>query len=999
MKAPEPGIKKRCQEDLEIIQDLIDACERVDQNVRMEKDMLTRAGVLIKNEDYREVERLVGKLNSTLRHKTKISIIRESVGALSSFRQLCRVAEELDVLGDEDRELLEEVESDRNQTYSLANWKSMFNRCNDGIESVRRVLEDEYRCRMTELSEILEMGEEFDMERMDVDVLMELAREELDRNEYLNCYAFLSQAIAVNRKKLQIYLKYATELKKAERELVAFRERRTHVDISQLEHLIELSKETAKGGDFAGALEVVEKLSGHISRLRESGDARERISNIRLRILDLKDICPDHLDRRAIFLPIDAAITRAKVEFNREEYGSSLVILEDLGSELEKTDWHVRREYCLSLLNKCQELIKDVDLEIDPDSKSAIRIRGNIELAYELFTSEKYRDAGLKAELCYDQIRSLLKGEGEKFVNEAAGKLDRLLAGLRKHRLNTPELDELYNDFISRKERGEYLKCKPLISELEEKVHVRYRNFINRKLESIKDKIELAVDLGDEIDEMTSGLIIVQENFDNRNYERSLDILEKVTEKVDAKNSEILSIREELGTRLKKAGDTLAEMTRRGEDVEGLFKALEDIEHLVSEGNVIKARRVADKLDAAIYGMVDNQFLNIDVLRSEMKSMGLSKSDIFDNLMVGRQALAREQFFLAYSIAMDIKAAIRELERSLEEPPKPELQPEGMSADEAEIKPMEELGDVPKEVALVQTGRIEEEGLLISTDELVNVSGRGRTVPPGPATPAASGRDETPDIVRLATEAKDLLDVLTGRGVDIGYLEREIEQAMRYVEMDQWDDARKHLERCIGQAKNDMEQTGTMVSSKELRKLIDKGFEDLAENDSKGIVMGKARKALERANFQMKMGDLEGTRTSMREFKVIYETKVGQYEDLVDEIAHIQTKLSQLSKENVDVGFSRNLFNNIKDLTREGQYTRALDLCEQCRDELARREEYVKGQTRKGPQIISASGPEGAGAGGEEKIQCSNCGRMVDKPTDSFYSTVICPDCGTVNVS
>jgi len=996
MKALETGKKKKCQENLEIVQDLIDACERVEQDVRPEKEMLSRANDLMKREDYNEVERLLEKMNRTLRHKTKTSIIRESVKALSGFRRLCRVAGDLGVLKNKDRDLMESIEADRNFSMSLEDWKGIFNRCNDGIESVRRVLEDEYRHRMNEISDALEMGEEYDMEVLDVDVLLELAREELDRNEYLNCYDFLSPAIDVNKKVLQTYIGYANEIRKAERDLKAFKEEGKLVDISQLEQLIELARDAAKGGDYGGALEVVKNLTGHIARLRESGDARERISNLRLRVLDLKDICPDHLDKRGIFSSLDSFITKAKVEYNSEEYISALSILDEASGELEKVDRHVRREYCLSLLNKCQELIKDVDLEIDPESKRAARIRESIEMAYELFTIEKFGDASLKAELCYDQIRTLLRGEGEKYISASAGKLEKLLDGLREHRLDTPELDELYERFETLRAKGNYLKCKPLVTELEDKVHIRYRNFINRKLEAIKDKIELAVDLGDEIDELTSGLIIVQENFDNRNYEKSLEILDRVTEKVDAKNTEIISIKEDLATRLKKATDTLSEMTRRGEDVEGLFKALENIESLVDEGNIVKARRVCDKLDAAIYGTIDNHFLNIDVLKTEMEGMGLKTEGIFDNLVVGRQALARDQYFLAYSIAMDIKGAIKELERSLLDPPGPDFMADEPAPPKTpEMEPEEDAREVPREVSLVPVGRIEEEGILKSTDELVNISVGGREQA---SEGVGRGNEESgaPDIVKMATEAKELLDVLTGRGVDIGYLEREIELAMRHVELDEWGEARKHLELCIEQAKEDLAEKGSTEGVKELRERIDRGFDTLASKEGKGIVLGKARKALERANFQMKMGDIDGARSSLREFDLVLETKEGQYEDLVDEISHIQTKLSQLMRENVDVGFSRNLFDNIKTLTREGQYTRALDLCEQCRDELARREEYVREQSKKGPQIVP---PAETAVGGGGTMQCNNCGRILDKPDNSFFATIICPDCGAVNLT
>ena len=948
------GRRKKCQQNLEILQDLVDACDNVGQDVTSEKVMLSKAEDMLKKNEYSTVESMITNMNESLGHKTKISIIRESVTGLAKFRSLCDIADKLGMLDDKERQLLESMTGERCLVFSLEDWKSMYTKCDNGIMKVKTVLEKEFRDRMEEISGAIRMGENLEMDMMDVDILLELAQEELDRDEFLACYNFLSQAMAVNKNVLQIFIKYAAELRKAQEKLAEFRVGGSNIDISQLEQLVALSQETAKRGDYSGAFQVAMNLGDHIRKLRESTNARERISNMRLRLLDLKDICPDHLDKRKFFSRLDEAVLRAKSEYNNEEYPAVLAILDDVTDELENVDARVRREHCVSLLNRCQELINEMNNEASADSMRTIKLTETLDYAYDLFTAERYGEAGMKAEQCYGRIRSIMKGEGKKFCEEHSDNIDELLKGLRSHRMDTPELDELYEKFKHYRYEGDYVASKPLIGEIEEKVHVRYRNFINKKLESVKDQIELATDLGEEIDEITSGLIIVQENFDNHNYEKALEILEKVAGKVQLKHSEAMSIKGSLRKRLDSTNDTLAEMTGRGEDVEGLFKAIENIEAFMEAGNIVKARRVADKLDAAIFGIIDNLFLNIDVLRSEIEDMGLETSSMFDNLAAGRRSLARDQYMEAFTIAMDIKTAIKELEKRLTESPiGSETKGEGLSGGGAAE---EESAEIPKEVSLVPLQSRDDDGMLRVTEELLDISkgmrppsviedhddaGRTIGIPGGGRLSLSDSHEDAPDIVELATKAKEQLDALTAKGMDVTYLERDIEIAMSYVEKDDWDNAHKHLEHCIRTAGEALREDGESGNDESITAMINEQYKDIAKHETRGIKLGETREMLDEAMDSANEGDIGKAREYLNGSKSHMDKRVSTYDKLAGEISHIQNKLYKLVQENVDVGIAQSIFDKIKNLTREGKYAEAMDLCEQCRDDLSRRETYA----------------------------------------------------------
>ncbi|MEE1551143.1 MAG: hypothetical protein V1244_05910, partial [Nitrospinaceae bacterium] len=64
--------RKKCQQNLEIIADLIEACAGVNRDVSAERRMLGEAQDLLKKQEYSEVENRISKMNEVLRHKTKI---------------------------------------------------------------------------------------------------------------------------------------------------------------------------------------------------------------------------------------------------------------------------------------------------------------------------------------------------------------------------------------------------------------------------------------------------------------------------------------------------------------------------------------------------------------------------------------------------------------------------------------------------------------------------------------------------------------------------------------------------------------------------------------------------------------------------------------------------------------------------------------------------------------------------------------------------------------
>ena len=1021
--------RKKCMQNLEIIQDLIDACSSVNHDVSHEKEILFQAQELLKKNEYEDVEDMIKRMNEVLRHKTKTSIIRESVFALSKFRSLSEVARKLGVMDDENSRSLDSLVGERILAFSLEDWKAMYTKCNEGILAVGNALGKEYQEKIDEISEAVHMGANLEMDMMDVDILLELAQAELARNEYLTCYDFLSQAMAVNKNVLQIFIKYAHEIRMAQVKIAEYKARDEKLDISQLEQLISLSKDTAREGDYSGALDIATSLGNHLAKLEASSHARKKISDLRLWLLDLKDICPDHLDRRMVFQTLDIGIFNAKVEYNNEEYSNALNVLTEIMDEAEKVDRHVRREYCISLIKKCKSLMKEPDFHSTAEPKVTIQLQESLDYSSELFNEDRYRDASLKAEQCYDKIRSILKNEGKKFCEDQSEMIDNLIVNIRSHKLDTPELDDMYREYEKHRKERDYILCSPLIREIKEKVHVRYRNFINKKLENIKDIVEVAANLGDEIDEITSGLIIVQENFDNRNYEKSLEILDKVTEKVESKHDEALSLKETLSKRLNKAGDTLAEMTRRGEEVEGLFKAMEKTEKLLENGEFVKARRVVDKLDAAVYGIIDNLFLNIDVLKGEIDGMGVDSPGLFDNLTAGRRALAREQYFQAYTIANDIKSAIKELEKRLRGTSTGELAREERIGKEDLQFPTEPMDDIPREESLVPRGRIEEDGVLKKTEELLDISKELRNIdkagseemmvqnifgnlPLDVETPlqynAVIPTDDRQDIVGMATRAKDLLDVLTKRGLDISYLEREVEQAMAYVEKDNWNMAQKHLRSCLDRAETLVRESEGGTSAKDMMERIRTAYGKMSMHETHGINLDKAATKLELATSRVESDSLSEANEFLSEATQIIEENVSLYNRLVERISHIQAKLSELVRDNVEIGIVHSLFDNIKNLTRQGHYSQALEVCEQCQDELSRRESYVQRQRSSRfppgqaddylddrpsePGLFSFPDPSPPGG---EQIKCSNCGLSLDRPTNPFYTTVHCPECHT----
>ena len=996
--------RKICQQNLEIIADLIEACAGVNRDVSAERRMLAEAHELLKTQEYSEAERRISKMNEVLQHKTKITIIRESVTALSRFRSYCEIAKKLGILDEGNREKLESLVGERNLVFSLEDWKDLHTRCNEGISSVEKALENEYTRRFGEILDAVRMGKELDMDMMDVDILLELAQGELDRGEMLTCYDFLAQAMAVNKNVLQIFIKYASELRAARDKLDEFKGYDTKMDISQLEQLVTLSQETAKRGDYAGALDVATSLTNHIRKLNLSTNARERIMNLRLRILDLKDICPDHFDKRKIFYDIDEAITRAKIEYNSEEFPKAIDVLDSINEEMEKVDRYVRREYCISLLNRCKNLMKDADPKVGMDSAKTVRIQEIMDYASELFNAERYGEASMKAEQCYEKIRSILKHDGKRDYDDRRERIDELLGGLRLHKLDTPELTDMYERFKKYGEEGEYQKCGSLITGIEEKIHVRYRNFINRKLENIKDIVEMSPSLGDEVDDITSGLIIVQENFDNRNYEKSLEILDTVAEKVEIRKAEVTTIRDGLNKRLAKVGDTLAEMTRRGEDVEGLFKAMDKIERLITSGDLVNARRVEDKLEAAIYGIIDNLFLNIDVLKGEIEELGVQGPGLFDNLVAGKRSLAKEQFFLAYTVAMDIKTAIRELEKKLSEATAGgDKEEEG--EDDEPPEPMDDADEIPREEALVPLGGLVGDGTVKSSEELLDISKEPVVLKAGKH---ADGKTEKkpgkPDIVERAARAKELLDRLTERGQDIGFLEREVELAMGYVERDNWSMADKHLQRCIEKAEGLLEEGEGVANIGELQSDINELYAEINRYELQGMALGEVRDELDRADSFVRGGDARNARLSFVNSKRKLDERVALYSKLVEEISHIQAKLSELVRDNIEVGIVHSLFDNIKNLTRKGEYEKALDVCEQCSDELQRRESYGKSSGEAGAVEMPFGPVFGASMFGdlpenaEAAMTCSGCGRVLEKPDNPFLSSIRCPSCYTENL-
>ena len=108
----------------------------------------------------------------------------------------------------------------------------------------------------------------------------------------LTCYDFLAQAMAVNKNVLQIFIKYASELRAARDKLDEFKGHDSKMDISQLEQLVTLSQETAKRGDYGGLGEssrwaqviltivfLPMSVILHVCSLRQRGDCDEWLAH------------------------------------------------------------------------------------------------------------------------------------------------------------------------------------------------------------------------------------------------------------------------------------------------------------------------------------------------------------------------------------------------------------------------------------------------------------------------------------------------------------------------------------------------------------------------------------------------------------------------------------------------------------------------------------------------------------------------------------------------
>jgi len=214
-------------------------------------------------------------------------------------------------------------------------------------------------------------------------------------------------------------------------------------------------------------------------------------------------------------------------------------------------------------------------------------------------------------------------------------------------------------------------------------------------------------------------------------------------------------------------------------------------------------------------------------------------------------------------------------------------------------------------------------------------------IPGGERLSLSVSGDEEPDIVELATKAKELLDKLTAKGTDVAYLERDIEIAMGHVEKDEWGSARKHLEHCIRTAAEALREDEESGSIDSITTIINEQYSNVAKNETRGMKLSETKEMLDKAMISSSEGDIEKAREYLDESKQNMEKRVSTYNKLAEEISHIQNILFKLGQEDVDVGIAQSIFDRIKNLTREGKYDEALDLCEQCRDDLSRRETYA----------------------------------------------------------
>ncbi len=568
--------------------------------------------------------------------------MRDSIKLLKYLGDMMKICRGMEIV-DED---MEEAYNDlkKHRPLFFENWKAYYERIRKIYDIMEVLIEKENNKFLEKVEPALGNAKELGFDTDKLKVLLLSAQEELDRGNIPLAQQYISHLSSIYDSILVHYIDFTRELMDVKEE---YQKTLTTSlgDHSQIENLINLGEETALRGDYKSALEIINNCKSLIIDMRSSQKARDKIKQLRLTLLDLKDRSPPYLEEENIFQELETALARARSNYHRDKYQSAIDTIDLVQGELLKIEDYIRSEYCNWKIERSLERLNNISGIKILNPSDVEGFKSELAIISSVVVEGKYQESIFMVEEIYNRILETIKTESERFSSETKPHLEELMGVLKALNIAGDEFSEIFDDFVNSEVNDDHIGASKLSQTLMTQGHSIFKEYVNKVLKNMKEN------LGSEIDEKT----IIQDEelaqlLGKHHYNKLLKKLENIAEILEERELQM----EELDSRFEIIKEYIRTMKLQEEEI--IYAAqIEKLSSLLEKNELFEAREIVREMEKTIETFVSDLLLNLKYKQQEIKDMGMDPGNIFTKLQEAKEMLANGDILMSFDISSSIK--------------------------------------------------------------------------------------------------------------------------------------------------------------------------------------------------------------------------------------------------------------------------------------------------------------------------------------------------------
>jgi len=869
------------------------------------------------------------------------TLLENSIEKFLEIRLLHNIGQELGMIDEKDKRILEKLSLQKKRISNLNEWKVFSNDCNSHMKEIKTRVSSLVSVKLNQLSQVIEGTTSPELHTERISFLLGSAKKKIKTGDITGSYPYLEHVSHYTLKVIEPYNEFTLILKNIKDELDGTKpfcpdERK------QIENLIHLAVETAKRDDRGSAIDILNNCRRHIEENRSAMEAQRHLQEFQLTLSDLKDITLRNRKYEEMIEKLEEKARYAKKMFHEKEYQTCLDTITSLREELQVAGEKIRKRYCSQLMNDIWSILDNNADGIIIQTSDENKYKGRLDEMDRLMKREKYPKAVHLGENIFKELKEVTFQNCKKYCQVHGPKIDKLINGLQMVRMEKGPVMERYRRYVHLEGEGRFIECRPIIDEIKRKAHICYENNINGILESIKNREIMKWLESEDHNSYRSRVSTIRADLAKKKYTQALEILKNIVRDIEKGELKRNALKVELST-LK---DQFGKMGLENNEREKLELKFEMIEKNMGNEKFLLIEKDLETLRRTLRELAENKLQTVDFLKYEMEEMGIAIGNIFLDLEEALSSFKHGDYITAYNLATKMKNAVRELKQGIVDDSfdqneqqkdvagkkehcgvcndtSPEQGPEEYEKEDNKISVEESLVSLEtiSEIELTEWTKI-----LLERSRSISLKERSER-----------GTSERKNILEIVHKSREILDILKKREIDIRHLESQIEMAVEEIEKGEPGKANDVVQQCINSVIELIE--GSQVEESEHRSISNKLSEMrgvLKRFGSQGITLKGVEEILNKGHELAALGEIDLAENTVYEAELVLEQRLQQYHDLEECFEDIEERASALKKTSIDIEDTDNLFKEILGLAREGEYIKAKKICENCRAKLIR---------------------------------------------------------------